>query len=267
MPRRSGSAVCWAPPGASSRNCTPPPARRRSRRRPGRLLCAASLHSARPGTMLRMTDARWTTPHAATPVRGTVVVPGSKSVTNRALVLAALADGPSRLRRPLRSRDTDLMAAALRAMGAEVVDERADWAVQPGQLTGPAEVDVGLAGTVMRFVPPVATLARGDIRFDGDPRARERPMRELLEALASLGAEVADQGRGRLPFVVAGRGGLAGGEVRVDAGASSQIVSALLLVAARWDRGVRVIPDGDRPVPNAPHIRMTAAMLRDRGAV
>ena len=212
-----------------------------------------------------MTEARWSTPHAAAAVRGTVTVPGSKSVTNRALVLAALADAPSRLRRPLRSRDTTLMAGALRAMGTEVLDDGDDWAVEPRDLRGPAEVDVGLAGTVMRFLPPVATLATGEVRFDGDERARERPMRPLIEALAALGADLADAGRARLPFTVVGHGGLGGGEVRVDASASSQIVSALMLAGARWDRGVRCVHVGDRPVPNTPHLRMTAAMLRDRG--
>jgi 3-phosphoshikimate 1-carboxyvinyltransferase len=215
--------------------------------------------------MLDMTDARWTTPHAAAPVRGVVVVPGSKSVTNRALVLAAVADAPGRLRRPLRSRDTELMAAALRAMGADVSDDGADWVVHPRELRGPAQVDVGLAGTVMRFVPPVATLANGDVGFDGDERARERPMLPLIHALVHLGADVNDNGTGALPFTVVGHGGLTGGEVRVDASASSQIVSALMLAAARWDRGLRVVHVGDRPVPNAPHLRMTAAMLRDRG--
>ncbi|HET7311439.1 MAG TPA: 3-phosphoshikimate 1-carboxyvinyltransferase [Mycobacteriales bacterium] len=216
--------------------------------------------------MPRVTDTSWPTPHAAAPVRGAVVVPGSKSVTNRALLLSALSDGASELRRPLRSRDTELMAGALHAMGTGVSSAADDgWVVQGAPLRGPAEVDVGLAGTVMRFVPPVATLASGDVRFDGDERARERPMRPLLQALVQLGADVADQGRGRLPFTVVGHGGLAGGEVRVDASASSQIVSALLLVGARWDRGVRVVHVGDRPVPNTPHLRMTAAMLRERG--
>jgi 3-phosphoshikimate 1-carboxyvinyltransferase len=212
-----------------------------------------------------VTDGRWTTPHPAAPVRGTVAVPGSKSVTNRSLLLAAIADGQSRLRRPLRSRDTELMAAALRAIGADVSGDGDDWVVRPAPLRGPADVDVGLAGTVMRFVPPVATLAQGAVHFEGDDRARARPMRPLIGALVALGADVADQGRGGLPFTVVGHGGLAGGEVRVDAGGSSQIVSALLLTGARWDRGVRVVHVGDRPVPNAPHLRMTAAMLRARG--
>ena len=212
-----------------------------------------------------VTAAHWTTPHAAAPVRGSVAVPGSKSVTNRALLLSSLADRPSTLRRPLRSRDTELMAGALRTLGADVAEADGGWVVRPGPFRGPAAVDVGLAGTVMRFVPPVATLADGAVSFDGDPRARERPMGALLAALTDLGADIADGGGGRLPFTVVGHGGLPGGEVRVDAGASSQIVSALLLTAARWDRGVRVVHTGDRPVPNAPHLRMTAAMLRERG--
>jgi 3-phosphoshikimate 1-carboxyvinyltransferase len=215
--------------------------------------------------MLGMTGARWTAPHATAAVRGTVTVPGSKSVTNRALVLAALADGPSRVRRPLRSRDTLLMTAGLRSLGADVVDEGDDWRVEPRALSGPADVDVGLAGTVMRFLPPVATLASGDVRFDGDARSRERPMRPLIEALVGLGAEIDDNGRGQLPFTVVGHGGLAGGEVQVDASASSQIVSALLLVGARWDRGLRFVHVGDRGVPNAAHIGMTVSMLRARG--
>lgn len=210
-----------------------------------------------------MTDL-WPAPAASGPVRGTVVVPGSKSVTNRALVLAALADGRSRLRRPLRSRDTTLMAQALAAMGTDVVDDGDDWVVTPQRMTGPADIDVGLAGTVMRFVPPVATLADGPVCFDGDPRARERPMRALIDALRAAGADIDDGRRGTLPLTVSGRGGLAGGAVDVDASASSQIVSALLLTGARWDAGVVVRHVGDRAVPNAAHIAMSVAMLRDR---
>jgi 3-phosphoshikimate 1-carboxyvinyltransferase len=207
----------------------------------------------------------WPAPTADGPVRGTVTVPGSKSVTNRALVLAAVASGPSRLRRPLRSRDTALMVSALRALGADIDDTGLDWQVTPAALRGPADVDVGLAGTVMRFVPPVATLADGSVRLDGDARARERPMRPLLHALRALGAEIDDGGRGALPLRLHGRGGLPGGDVSVDASASSQIVTALLLPAARWEHGVVVRHTGSRKVPNAPHIAMTIAMLRERG--
>ena len=192
-------------------------------------------------------------------------MPGSKSVTNRALVLAALATGPSTLRAPLRSRDTELMASAVRALGAGIT-ARPDgsWQVVPAALTGPASVDCGLAGTVMRFVPPVAALADGEVRFDGDPRARERPMVRLLGALRTLGAEVDDGDRGTLPFTLRGAGGIAGGEVTIDASASSQFVSGLLLAGARYDKGVTVHHDG-RPVPSQPHVEMTVAMLRDAG--
>ncbi|MDQ1696980.1 MAG: 3-phosphoshikimate 1-carboxyvinyltransferase [Frankiaceae bacterium] len=211
---------------------------------------------------------RWPAPTAPGPVRATVAVPGSKSVTNRALVLAALSDSPGRLRRPLRSRDTELMAAGLRGLGARVTSpdgDDGDWLVTPAAFHGPADVDVGLAGTVMRFLPPVATLADGAVRFDGDPRARERPMDALVAALRSLGADVSPEDAVSLPLTVTGRGGLAGGAVEVDASASSQIVSALLLTGPRWVEGVQITHVGDRPVPNAAHLAMTVGMLRRRG--
>jgi 3-phosphoshikimate 1-carboxyvinyltransferase len=215
------------------------------------------------------TDA-WPAPHAGAPVRATVTLPGSKSITNRALLLAALADGPSLIRRPLRARDTDLMAQALRSLGTSVRAVHADgagaWQVQPHPLQGPAVVDCGLAGTVMRFVPPVAALAAGSVRLDGDPRARERPMGQIVAALRDLGAQVDDGGRGALPFDVHGEGGLRGGRVTIDASASSQFVSALLLAGARFDHGVDLRHDGGGAgVPSQPHIEMTVHMLRDRG--
>jgi 3-phosphoshikimate 1-carboxyvinyltransferase len=215
------------------------------------------------------TDA-WPAPHAGGPVRARVTLPGSKSITNRALVLAALADGPSVLRRPLRARDTDLMAQAMRSLGTTVsaVDEdgAGTWQVQPHALQGPAVVDCGLAGTVMRFVPPVAALAAGSVRLDGDSRARQRPMGQVIAALRDLGAQVDDDGRGALPFDVHGAGGLRGGTVTIDASASSQFVSALLLAAARFDQGVDLRHDGGGAgVPSQPHIEMTVRMLRDRG--
>src|SRR6185437_16800075 len=149
--------------------------------------------------------------------------------TNLLLVLAALADGPTRLTAPLRARDTDLMASALRALGVAVADEGADWLVTPGPLHG-GTVDTVLAGTVMRFVSPVAALAPGATMFDGDPYARERPMATLLDGLRQAGVTVDDEGRGRLPFTVRGAGSVPGGRVQIDASASSQFVSALLLV-------------------------------------
>src|SRR4051794_39206031 len=154
----------------------------------------------------------WATPHRSTPVDAVVRLPGSKSITARALILAALADGPSRLIHPLRARDTDLKAAGLRALGVGVEDA-ADWVVTPARLRGPAEVDAGLAGTVLRFLPPVAALADGPVRVEGDPRLRERPNAGLLAALRALGVGVDDGGRGRAPFTVHGTGRVPGGAV------------------------------------------------------
>jgi 3-phosphoshikimate 1-carboxyvinyltransferase len=192
-----------------------------------------------------------------------VSVPGSKSVTNRALVLAALAVEPSRLRAPLRARDTALMADALHTLGVQVADDGGDWVVTPGQLRGGGRVDVGLAGTVQRFVPPVATLAVGPVRFDGDPRARHRPLAPLVEGLRQLGAEVDGVA---LPLTVHGRGALPGGTAEVDATASSQFVSGLLLSAPRYEQGLVLRHTGRGSAPSALQIGMTVQMLRDAGA-
>ncbi|OII62071.1 3-phosphoshikimate 1-carboxyvinyltransferase [Streptomyces sp. CC53] len=221
----------------------------------------------------------WPAPHASGPVDATVAVPGSKSVTNRALVLAALASEPGWLRRPLRSRDTLLMAEALRALGVgieETVSSSSSaagdpdgtgeaWRVIPAGLHGPAQVDVGNAGTVMRFLPPVAALADGPVRFDGDPRSHERPLHGVIDALRVLGARIDDGGRGSLPMTVQGGGALDGGKVDIDASSSSQFVSALLLSAPRFNQGVEVRHTGPR-LPSMPHIRMTVDMLRAVGA-
>jgi 3-phosphoshikimate 1-carboxyvinyltransferase len=236
---------------------------------------AATDPQARPGP-------DWQAPQAPGPVRAQVAPPGSKSVTNRALVLAALADSPTVITNPLRARDTLLMAAAMRALGsvidagdrgadgqAEVVAGPAgaaeSWRVTPGRLAGQATVDVGNAGTVLRFVPPVAALARGDVEFRGDERASQRPVGPLLAALCDLGAVIDDGGRGAVPFIVRGRGGISGGSVTLDASGSSQLVSGLLLSAPRFDKGAEVRHDGPR-VPSAPHIAMTVHMLQDAGA-
>jgi 3-phosphoshikimate 1-carboxyvinyltransferase len=185
----------------------------------------------------------------------------------RALVLAGLATGPGRLDRPLRARDTTLMAAGLTALGA-AVDTASDetWSVHPGPLTGPAAIDVGLAGTVMRFLPPVAALARGTVTFDGDPQARERPLAPLLAALAEAGVNLEASVAGGLPLAVHGSGRVRGGKVTIDASTSSQLVSALLLAAAAFDEGIVVHHVGP-PVPSAPHLRMTVAMVRSAGAI
>lgn len=212
--------------------------------------------------MAMSTLAPWAAPVAAGPVRATVPVPGSKSITNRALLLAAAAETPCTVRGALRSRDTDLMADALRALGVPV--EAAGDAVAVGAhhgLRGPATVGCGLAGTVMRFVPPFAALATGEVRFDGDPRARERPMSTVLDALRALGVDVDGAA---LPFALRGTGSVPGGAVTLDASGSSQFVSGLLLAAPGYDRGVTVHHDG-KPVPSLPHIEMTVEMLRAAG--
>jgi len=214
----------------------------------------------------------WPAPAVGERIDAVVALPGSKSLTNRFLVLAALANGTSRLRRPLRSRDTLLMAQALRTLGAGIDDGttdslgRADWIVTPASLRGGGTVDCGLAGTVMRFLPPVAALCSGPVAFDGDEYARKRPMGPVLESLRALGARIDDDGRGTLPFTVHGEGRMPGGTVTLDASASSQFVSALLLAGARYDDGVTVRHVGP-PVPSEPHIEMTIETLRDAGAI
>jgi 3-phosphoshikimate 1-carboxyvinyltransferase len=208
----------------------------------------------------------WPAPHADAPVHAIVTLPGSKSLTNRALILSALADGPCVLRRALRSRDTDLMAGALIALGLTVDTSGDDWRVAPRPITGPAHIDCGLAGTVMRFVPPIAALASGPITFDGDAHARTRPMGAIIAALRTLGVAIDDEGRGSLPFTVHATGSVRGGRVEIDASASSQFVSALLLAGARYDDGVDIVHTG-APIPSMPHIEMTVNQLRARGVV
>ncbi|GAB2670258.1 3-phosphoshikimate 1-carboxyvinyltransferase [Kribbella swartbergensis] len=206
----------------------------------------------------------WPAPRAEGPVTGRVTVPGSKSISNRALILAAIADGPSHLTGLLAARDTSLMRAALVSLGVGITENGATVTVTPGSLKGPARVDCGLAGTVMRFVPPVAALADGVVEFDGDPYARERPMDVILGALRTLGVLIDDHGTGRMPYAVSGAGSVRGGKVTLDASGSSQFVSALLLAGARYDEGVDIRHDG-KPVPSQPHLDMSVAMLRERG--
>jgi len=217
----------------------------------------------------------WPAPTAAGPIHGSVEVPGSKSATNRALVLAAVAEGPSQVIGALDARDTRLMIGALQTLGTTFVpfgDPPAggnmNLRIEPGQADGDAQIDVGLAGTVMRFVPPVAALGAARIRFDGDAHARTRPMTAVLAALGGLGVTITDDAGSttvtHLPFTVHGRGQVTGGAVDLDASASSQFVSALLLSGARFTEGVQVRNIGG-PVPSQPHIDMTVQMLADRG--
>ena len=199
------------------------------------------------------------------PVTSRVTIPGSKSVTNRALILAAQADSPSTLRRPLISRDSELMSAGLQAMGVSINGNDDAWTLTPAPLCGPAHIDVGNAGTVMRFLPPLAALAQGDISFDGDPRSYERPLGPVIKALEELGIAIEHEGRYSLPLVIKAKGAIPGGALTIDASASSQFLSALLLVAPSMTNGITVQHRGGS-LPSMPHIDMTVQMLRDFGA-
>ena len=206
----------------------------------------------------------WQAPSTPTPVHATVTVPGSKSQTNRALVLAALAtpQGTSTISGALRSRDTDLMIGALHALGVAIGDADAELTISGAIAPRPsARIECGLAGTVLRFVPPVAALSAETVRFDGDEQARVRPIAPLLDALRGLGVDIDGDG---LPFSVRGAGSVAGGTVEIDASASSQFVSGLLLSGAAFTDGLTIVHTGE-PVPSAPHIAMTVSMMRDAG--
>jgi 3-phosphoshikimate 1-carboxyvinyltransferase len=208
----------------------------------------------------------WAAPGASTPVHATVTVPGSKSQTNRTLLLAALAaaqgQGSSTVSGALRSRDTDLMIGALQTLGLQVDGAGSDLTVSGRIAPGPgARIDTGLAGTVLRFVPPLAALADSAVEFDGDEQARARPIEPLLDALRGLGVRIDGTG---LPFRVIGTGSVVGGTVSIDASASSQFVSGLLLSGASFTEGLTVQHTGSA-VPSAPHIAMTVEMLRQAG--
>jgi 3-phosphoshikimate 1-carboxyvinyltransferase len=207
---------------------------------------------------------QWAAPEAPAPITATVVLPASKSETNRALILAALASGPSVITGGLEARDTQLMRNALRALGVQIEENGDQWQViPPGSFVGGGTIDCGLAGTVMRFVPPVAALADGTVRFDGDQQAYVRPMAPLLGALKLLGARVDGNGYS-LPFGVTGNPQLPGGDITVDASGSSQFLSGLLLAGARYAGGIDIQHVGG-PIPSRPHVQMTLAMLRARG--
>ncbi len=238
----------------------------------------------------------WAPPRATGAVRASVLLPGSKSITNRALVLAALARTPTVVTGPLQARDTQLMTAAVRALGCAISgngaitgngqagaaaadpyaatgvssspqgqQERPEWTVLPGAGEFSGRVDVGNAGTVLRFVPPVAALADADTEFTGDPRAAHRPVWQLLAGLRQAGVQISDAGRGAVPFIVRGQGSVTGGTITLDASDSSQLVSGLLLAAPRFERGAEIRHLGER-MPSAPHIAMTVRMLAAAGA-
>ena len=222
-----------------------------------------------------MTSSNWPAPfRGKRPVDVRVVIPGSKSVTNRALILAAQAEGTSKLRRPLISRDSELMVAGLKQLGVKIEDSIENgeqvFSVTGGKLKGPAKIDVGNAGTVMRFLPPLASLAEGEIAFDGDPRSHERPLGPVIKALEELGVTVNHGGRYSLPLTLENKGikegkKILGGEIEIDASASSQFLSALLLIAPSTEIGITAKHVGGA-LPSMPHIDMTVQMLRDFGA-
>lgn len=230
-------------------------------------------------SMQNTVDQLWNAPHPGVPVDGTVVVPASKSLTNRYLLLAAMADGSSRIRNALASRDSDLMIEALRALGTGIQilpqnDGTIDLVITPitqaeaGDTEAPGdaiEIDCGLAGTVMRFAPPLAALVKGTFNFDGDPHARLRPMAPVLHALADLGVKVTENGApGMLPASITGTGTLTGGRVEIDASGSSQFVSAIMLIAARTTNGIEIVA-APGPIASPDHIEMTVETLRELG--
>jgi len=203
------------------------------------------------------------------PINARISIPGSKSATNRALILAAIAKTPSRLRKPLSSRDADLMVKGLQSLGCKIDEIKTaqgfDYQITPQKLTGPTQIDVGNAGTVMRFLPPIASLATGLIHFDGDARSHERPLEPVIKALEQLGASIEHGNKYRLPLTINGSGEIKGGEVEVDASASSQFISALMLLGPATKNGLTIKNIG-KSLPSMPHIEMTIQMLRQFGA-
>ena len=207
----------------------------------------------------------WTAPSVQRPIHSIVSIPGSKSATNRAFVLAALGDSVSKISKPLLARDTELMLKALEKLGCQINRDEDVIEISPmKQVHQDLTIDVGLAGTVMRFVPALAALSAGVAHFDGDERARNRPMKTLISALKNLGISVDDQSTGSLPFSIASDGMVQGGEITIDASESSQFVSALLLAAPRFKNGL-IIKHVGKNLPSLPHIEMTIDMLKQVG--
>ena len=226
------------------------------------------------GRLVHMTN--WSAPFrsgitsASQPLKAKISIPGSKSATNRALILAAISKTPSRLRKPLSSRDADLMVKGLRSLGCKINEikttEGFDYEITPQKLSGPCQIDVGNAGTVMRFLPPIASLATGLVHFDGDARSHERPLEPVIKALEQLGISIEHGNKYRLPLTINGSGQINGGEIQTDASASSQFISALLLLGPATKNGLTVKHTG-KSLPSMPHIEMTIQMLRKFGAI
>ena len=225
------------------------------------------------GRLVHMTN--WSAPFrggltsVGEPINAKISIPGSKSATNRALILAAIAKTPSRLRKPLSSRDADLMVKGLQSLGCKIdeikTEQGFDYQITPQKLSGPTQIDVGNAGTVMRFLPPIASLATGLVHFDGDARSHERPLEPVIKALEQLGASIEHGNKYRLPLTINGSGEIKGGVVDVDASASSQFISALMLLGPATKNGLTIRNIG-KSLPSMPHIEMTIHMLRQFGA-
>jgi 3-phosphoshikimate 1-carboxyvinyltransferase len=221
----------------------------------------------------------WRAPFApASPLKTTITIPGSKSMMARVLILAALSSSHTLIRRPLISRDSELMRDGLRALGVTIEEREDCWRVTPAHSSATddadeasmaqhrATIDVGNAGTVMRFLPPVAALSRGEFHFDGDERSHDRPIAPVIKALESLGVRIEHEGRYAFPFTIYGSGQLRGGEIEIDASLSSQFVSSLLLAASAMEDGLTIRHIGPS-LPSLPHIEMTVAMLKENGVV
>ena len=207
----------------------------------------------------------WSAPSAKRPIHSTVSIPGSKSATNRAFVLAALGDSISKIHKPLLARDTELMLQALEKLGCTITRTNELIEITPmKRVHQDLAIDVGLAGTVMRFVPPLAALTAGVVHFDGDQRARNRPMKTLIDSLKALKISVDDESSGSLPFSIISDGNVQGGEITLDASESSQFISALLLAGAKFSNGLTIKHVGNK-LPSLPHIEMTIDMLNQVG--
>ena len=207
----------------------------------------------------------WSAPSAKRPIHSTVSIPGSKSATNRAFVLAALGDSISKIHKPLLARDTELMLQALEKLGCTITRTNELIEITPmKRVHQDLAIDVGLAGTVMRFVPPLAALTAGVVHFDGDQRARNRPMKTLIDSLKALKISVDDESSGSLPFSIVSDGNVQGGKITLDASESSQFISALLLAGAKFSNGLTIKHVGNK-LPSLPHIEMTIDMLNEVG--
>jgi 3-phosphoshikimate 1-carboxyvinyltransferase len=203
------------------------------------------------------------------PIDAGVAVPGSKSITNRALLIAALAGGRTTLRGALHSDDTRYMAGALRALGIAVEEDadRARFVVDGlgGRFPATvADLDVGASGTAARFLTAALTLGRGRYTLDGVPRMRERPIQPLLDALHQLGAGARSLHDNGCPPVVVEAAGLAGGTCAVRGDISSQYLSALLMVGPRGAGGLTVRVEGE--LVSRPFVDLTMAVMRHFGA-